>query len=154
MRLRFGGKLVSVDTIVTERTISRFRVRAGSEAPPMSKWKYRLLSLRLWWMRSIPQLVLEEIGSLPIRILWIARRRIQRGRRTTRLPVDPRRNAPCYRNPRDSRLEEFCNESMESLRRDFPWATDLDLEAFLECYRRGAVWAFGKSESDIPLTQP
>jgi hypothetical protein len=117
----------------------------------MPNLRFRVRAVYLWWMRSIPQLLLEEIRSLPIRMIWIARRRIRRGRRIVQLPADPRRNAPCYLNPRDSRLEEFCSDSMEQLRRDFPWATDLDLEAFLECHARGAVWSFRKS--DTPLLQ-
>ncbi len=116
-----------------------FRLRPdGSpykKGPVWSGWYYGCRTpvdyLWGWWNHSYARKLAQEICSLPLRIAETLRRPCHY---RYCLPL-----APCNLPARS--FSERCSVDIESLRKEYPWVGDLDLQMAARAYQLGCLFA-------------
>ena len=111
--------------------------RADTPTHPTPKRFYRF---RAWYRYSRLRLVAEEICSFPRRIVTALRLpHLRWGYSIPAYPNDPCRESLALGNT----FLHACNNGIQELARDNPWAGRLDLEMAAEAFLAGAIWASG-----------
>jgi hypothetical protein len=107
---------------------SESRDRYGNTIPTSTRQRLLLALLPSWWWCSLPRLLLAEIGSLPHRMVVLARTRKDfLSGVCGNLMREDRKYAPA------------CSDDMTELQKLHPWAELLDVRLAAEAWALGAL---------------
>ena len=131
-------------TELLKSQVSGLDVRSDTSLRPNPKSRAVLVYLRRWWGYSQARIMLEELRNFPRRISAI--RKTSHLRSGPELPLSPWGHS-LETFPQVSSFLRACNEDIQRLRTENPWAGRLEVQMAAQAFQFGARWALCNSGS-------